>query len=54
MKRHCEKYDAYFESKTGKWLEEKCSNKKCSYCSKRPNKHKPHKWEFVDEVGVCK
>jgi len=53
MKKHCEKYDAYYESKTGKWLEGKCSSKDCEYCSKRPEKHTSHQWAFVDKEEWC-
>lgn len=50
----CEKYDAYFDSDTGKWLEKRCSSKNCTYCSKRPRKHIPHKWIYIDgSVGMC-
>lgn len=48
MKKHCEKYDAYFDSGTGKWLEGKCKSKDCGYCENRPKKHSPHKWQFID------
>ena len=55
MKKYCEKYDAYFESKTGKWLEKECGDKLCVFCSQRPRKHKQHEWEFVGNIkGVCK
>ncbi len=53
-KKHCEKYDAYFESRTGKWLEEKCEDKKCEFCGSRPDKHTSHKWGFTDgSKEVC-
>ena len=32
-----EKYDAYFCSKCNKWLDTKCSDITCEYCSKRPD-----------------
>jgi hypothetical protein len=46
-RRHCELYDAYFEPSTGEWLEKQCSDVECGFCSKRPKKHKPHKWEHI-------
>ena len=48
MKKHCEKFDADYESDTGKWLEIKCDSKNCEYCSERPDEHKPHEWEFIE------
>ena len=35
---YSEKYDAYFNKKTGEWLESKCGDKNCEYCGKRPKK----------------
>lgn len=55
MKKYCEKYDAHFESETGEWLEKNCNSKDCGFCNKRPKKHSPHKWEFIDrKVRICK
>ena len=55
MKKHCEKYDASFDSKTGEWLEDKCISKDCTYCKDRPKKHSSHKWKFIDlKWGMCK
>jgi len=34
--RHSEKYDALYDDKTFKWLEPKCKDKKCEFCSSRP------------------
>lgn len=31
-------YDAYYCSKCNKWLESKCEDKECKFCSKRPDK----------------
>ena len=33
-----EDYDAYFCPKCNVWLESKCSDPKCEYCTKRPEK----------------
>jgi hypothetical protein len=30
-------YDAYFDADTGEWLEKKCSDPACEFCSKRPD-----------------
>lgn len=49
-KKMCEKYDAYYDCITNKWLESKCKDKKCVYCSKRPLKHHPHKWSYNELV----
>ena len=35
-KEYSEKYDSYYDPETGKWLELKCSDPECEYCSKRP------------------
>lgn len=35
-----ETYDSYYETATGKWLERKCGDKNCQFCSKRPKKKK--------------
>ncbi len=35
---YSEKYDAYFCSGCNKWLEGKCKDKHCGFCSKRPDK----------------
>lgn len=50
--KYCEKYDSYFD-KNNKWLERKCHDKECMFCSKRPDKHKKHKWEFLDGIRYC-
>jgi hypothetical protein len=33
---YSEIYDAYYETKTRKWLERQCDDKGCGYCSRRP------------------
>lgn len=33
-----EVYDAYFCPKCNVWLESRCSDPKCEYCTKRPEK----------------
>lgn len=35
----CEVYDVHYYKENGKFLDGKCSDPNCSYCSKRPNKH---------------
>jgi len=35
---YCDKYDAKYNKK-GKWLESKCHDKKCEFCSNRPERH---------------
>lgn len=35
---HDEWHDCYFCEKCDKWKKEKCSDSKCEYCSKRPDK----------------
>lgn len=34
---YSDKYDAYFCDFCNKWLEEKCTDPECDYCTKRPN-----------------
>jgi hypothetical protein len=31
------RYDAYYVTKTRKWVEGKCKDPECMYCSKRPD-----------------
>lgn len=38
MKKYNEQYDAYYDDETMEWLESKCSDPECSYCSNRPEK----------------
>lgn len=33
-----DEYDAYFCLKCNRWIESKCSDTSCKYCSKRPGK----------------
>ena len=42
-KKHCQRYDAYFNSKTNEWLETACKDRFCEFCADRPVKHKVHK-----------
>lgn len=35
-KQYSNKYDAYFCELCNKWLEEKCSDPDCEFCTKRP------------------
>jgi len=48
MKKYCEKWDSYYESETGKWLESKCEDKNCEWYN-RPDIHIGHEecglWE---------
>lgn len=37
-KEYNEKYDTYYCKKHNVWLEEKCPDPLCEYCSIRPNK----------------
>lgn len=37
-KKYCEKHDAYYDDKKDKWLEGKCNDKNCEFCSTRPDK----------------
>ena len=34
--RYSEKYDSYYSVRTRKWVEDKCSDKTCAFCGKRP------------------
>jgi hypothetical protein len=53
-RKYCEKYDAYFKPSNGEWLERACPDKECGFCSKRPKKHTPHNWEYIDRVfRIC-
>ena len=33
---YSEKYDSYYDPDENVWLEEKCDDKNCEFCSKRP------------------
>ncbi len=37
LARRCEKSDAYYEVKTGKYLEPVCGDPECHFCASRPN-----------------
>jgi hypothetical protein len=37
-KQYSEKYDTYFCGECNKWLEEKCTDPDCQYCTTRPEK----------------
>ena len=37
-KKYSEKFDAYYNAKANKWLEEKCSDTECEYCKNRPER----------------
>ena len=34
-----DKHDAYYNKRTGKWLEEACKDARCGYCNERPETH---------------
>ncbi len=36
MKEYSEQYDAYYDSATNEWLESKCDDPNCEYCTNRP------------------
>lgn len=38
--KYDETYDAYYDQRTGKWLEPKCRDKQCHFCKNRPSKKK--------------
>lgn len=33
------KYDAYYNVKTGEWIEEACGHEDCEFCKDRPEKY---------------
>jgi len=33
------KYDAYYNFKTGEWLEKTCGHEDCEFCKDRPEKY---------------
>lgn len=35
--RYNGRYDAYFNTKTREWVEDKCSDKECEFCANRPD-----------------
>ena len=50
MKRYNERFDAYYETDTNEWLESKCDDPECDYCSGRPDHPPP--FEAGDTVMV--
>lgn len=40
---YSEQYDAFYDTKTGEWLESKCDDPNCEYCSNRPEKYEGEK-----------
>ena len=36
MKQYNEQFDAYYDDETNRWLEDKCDDPECEYCSDRP------------------
>jgi len=54
-RKYCELHDAYFDERDGSWMERKCPDDKCNFCSKRPEMHKPHRWQHPDLAWfICK
>ena len=47
---YCKEFDAYFNSETGDWLEQKCSDSQCEFCSIRPDKAPPN----AELIGALK
>lgn len=37
-KRYNEEYDAYYCPKCNTWLEDKCHDSECEFCSNRPDR----------------
>jgi len=37
-KKYSIEHDAYYNSETNQWLENKCNNPYCEYCKHRPEK----------------
>jgi hypothetical protein len=35
---YSEKYDTYYNAKTNAWVEDKCDDPACEYCTNRPDK----------------
>lgn len=35
---YSEEYDAYYIVETGEWVDSKCSDPTCEYCTNRPEK----------------
>jgi hypothetical protein len=35
-KLYSQKYDAYYNARTGEWLEKKCRDTECEFCKDRP------------------
>lgn len=36
---YCARYDAYYDSRSGNWLEKRCSDLNCCFCADRPKSH---------------
>lgn len=50
MKRYNERFDAYYDDETRTWLESKCDDLECEYCTERPDHPPP--FERGDRVYV--
>lgn len=50
MKReYCSKYDAYYNPRSGRFLEANCGDKNCKICKDRPATHP----DFCECTEVC-
>lgn len=38
ISHYSEEYDAYYNPETNEWIDSKCSDPTCEYCTKRPEK----------------
>jgi hypothetical protein len=57
MKKYCERFDVYYDNKTGEYLEQRCDDPNCEYCKNRPKQLKDVckdcKQELQDRT-ICK
>lgn len=37
MKRYNQQYDSFYDEDTNEWIESKCDDPNCSYCTSRPD-----------------
>ena len=49
-KGYSEEYDAYYDKETGEWLEDKCDDPTCEYCTGRPDRMKQTVVEWAREI----
>lgn len=50
MKQYNEQFDSYYDDETNEWLESKCVEPECDYCSNRPVN--PPQYKEGDRVYV--